>query len=59
MGLKNKEHYVWLVCTGDSCSTPGKSRYTTWKKLKAAYKLEKSKYCKFCRKHTVHKEKKL
>ena len=57
MGLKNKEHYVWLVC--QECTPSGKGRYTTWKKLKAAYKLEKKKYCRFCRKHTVHKEKKL
>lgn len=54
MGLKNKEHYVWLVC--GECD---RRHYTTWKKLKAAYKLEKSKYCKFCRRHTAHKEKKL
>ena len=54
MGLKNKEHYVWLIC--QECPS---GRYTTWKKIKAPYKLEKKKYCRFCRKHTMHKEKKL
>ena len=52
--MKTKERYVWLVCS--DCSNRG---YTTHKRLKAAYKLEKKKYCRFCRKHTVHKEKKL
>ncbi|MEM7306257.1 MAG: 50S ribosomal protein L33 [Planctomycetota bacterium] len=55
--MKIKERYVFLVCTG--CETPGKSRYTTHKRQKAAYKLQKNKYCRWCRKHTPHKEKKL
>ena len=55
--MKIKERYVWLVCTG--CDSPGRSRYTTHKRQKAAYKLEKKKFCRRCRTHTVHKEKKL
>ena len=52
--MKIKERYVFLVC--QDC----KNRwYTTHKRSKATYKLEKQKFCKFCRKHTLHKERKL
>ncbi len=52
--MKNKERFVFLACT--EC---GSRRNTTHKRLKAAYKLEKKKYCAQCRKHVSHKEKKL
>ena len=52
--VKIKERYVFLVCS--ACSN---RNYTTHKRLKATYKLEKKKWCKFCREHTLHKEKKL
>lgn len=52
--MKIKERYIFLECT--TCSN---RNYTTHKRLKATYKLEKKKYCPFCRKHTGHKEKKL
>ena len=52
--MKIKERYVFLECT--ECKN---RNYTTHKRQKAAYKLEKNKYCRFCRKHLPHKEKKL
>ena len=52
--MKIKERYVYLVCT--ECSN---RNYTTHKRQKSTKKLEKSKYCRFCRKHVPHKEKKL
>ena len=52
--MKIKERYVWLVC-----SECGFRHYVTHKRLKATYKVAKKKYCKLCRKHTEHKEKKL
>ena len=52
--MKVKERFVFLECT--ECRN---RNYTTHKRLKAAYKLEKNKFCAFCRKHTPHKEKKL
>ena len=52
--MKTKERYVYLRYT--ECSN---RNYTTHKRLKAAYKLEKKKYCNFCRAHTPHREKKL
>jgi large subunit ribosomal protein L33 len=52
--MKTKERFAFLECT--VCSN---RNYTTHKRLKATYKLEKAKYCRFCRKHTSHKEKKL
>jgi large subunit ribosomal protein L33 len=52
--MKIKERYVFLVC--GECDN---RNYTTHKRQKAAYKLEKKKYCAFCRKRTNHKEKKL
>ena len=52
--MKVKERYVFLECT--VCKH---RNYTTHKRLKAAYKLEKKKYCNYCRAHTSHREKKL
>ena len=52
--MKIKERFVFLECT--ECRN---RNYTTHKRLKAAYKLEKKKYCPFCRKHQPHREKKL
>lgn len=52
--MKIKERFIWLVCT--KCSN---RNYTTHKRQKAAYKVAKNKYCKFCREHTEHKERKL
>ena len=52
--MKNKERHVFLECT--DCRN---RNYTTHKKARAEYKLEMSKYCRFCRKHTAHREKKL
>jgi len=52
--MKVKDRYVFLMCL--DCRN---RNYTTHKRLKAAYKLEKKKYCRFCRKHTDHKERKL
>ena len=52
--MKIKERYVFLECT--ECSN---RNYTTHKRLKSSYQLEKKKYCPFCRKHAPHKEKKL
>ena len=52
--MKTKERFVFLECT--EC----KNRYyTTHKRQRATYKLEKKKLCRFCRKHTSHKEHKL
>ena len=42
--MKTKERYVFLECT--VCRN---RNYTTHKKLKAAYKIEKAKYCQFCK----------
>ena len=52
--MKNKERYVFLECT--ECRN---RNYTTGKRVRAEYKLEKKKYCRFCRGHKVHKEKKV
>ena len=52
--MKIKERYVYLVCS--ECSN---RNYTTHKRQKATYKLEKKKFCPFCRGHKLHKEKKL
>ena len=39
------------------CTACKRKNYQTSKnKQKTTDKLEKSKYCKFCRKHTAHKE---
>jgi len=52
--MNNEERYVFLECT--ACKN---RNYTTFKRVKATYKLEKRKYCRHCRSHQVHKEKKL
>ena len=40
-----------------ACSECKRNNYTTTKNKKTnTEKLERSKYCRFCRKHTVHKE---
>ena len=52
--MKVKERYIFLECT--ECSN---RNYPPHKRLKATYKLAKMKYCRFCRKHVSHKEKKL
>jgi large subunit ribosomal protein L33 len=52
--MKTKERFVFLQCT--ECKN---RNYTTHKRQKAAYKLEKKKFCPFCRKHVSHKEHKL
>jgi len=43
--------YVWLECT--ECR---RLNYRTSKETRGAGKLELKKYCRFDRKHTVHKE---
>jgi large subunit ribosomal protein L33 len=40
------------------CSDCGRRNYTLRKRTKAQWKLELNKYCRFDRKHTVHKERK-
>ncbi len=40
------------------CSVCGNRNYRTSKQTRAQTKLELKKYCKWCRKHTAHKEKK-
>ena len=46
---------VALACAG--CETPGMSVYwTTKNKKNDPDRLERSKFCKFCRKHVPHKE---
>jgi large subunit ribosomal protein L33 len=52
--VKTRERYVFLECT--ACKN---RNYTTFKRQKSGYKLEKKKFCSFCRKHTPHKEHKL
>lgn len=52
--MKNRERHVFL-----ECATCGERNYTTYKRPKAPYKLEKRKFCRRCRAHTSHKEKKL
>jgi len=52
--MKIKERFVFLVC--GECKN---RNYTTHKRQKAVYKLEKRKYCRFCRKDTPHMERKL
>jgi large subunit ribosomal protein L33 len=52
--MKIKDRHVFLVCS--ECSN---RNYTTHKRSKSTYKLEKKKHCRFCGKHTAHKEKKL
>ena len=58
MGKSSKRVIAYMECT--SCRTsgmPGVSRYTTTKnKQTQQERLELKKYCRFERKHTVHKE---
>lgn len=50
--------FVKLVCPGETNRNCG-SMYTTTKNKKTMQKkLELKKFCKFCRKHTLHKESK-
>jgi large subunit ribosomal protein L33 len=40
------------------CSDCGSRNYRTSKRIKGAtYKVNLKKYCRYCRKHTLHKEK--
>jgi len=41
------------------CSECGRRNYVTSREMRRGSKLELKKYCRFCRKHTVHKEHKL
>ncbi len=41
------------------CTECGRRNYTTTKRRDNRTKMEIRKYCKFCRKHTVHREKKV
>ncbi len=43
--------YVWLECT--EC---GDRNYRVQKETRGAERLERKKYCKRLRKHTIHKE---
>jgi large subunit ribosomal protein L33 len=53
--MASKREIIKLACTG--CATPGKSAYfLTKNKRTKSEKIVTSKYCKFCRKHTEHKE---
>ncbi|MBU2101209.1 50S ribosomal protein L33 [Patescibacteria group bacterium] len=54
MGLKSKftEYLVTMKCT--VCKN--KNYYTRKNKRVVERKLEHKKYCKFCKKHTLHKE---
>ena len=50
---KGARDYVAMECAG--C---GNRNYRTSKNMRSQTKLELSKYCGTCRKHTEHKEKK-
>ncbi|MGQ9465152.1 MAG: 50S ribosomal protein L33 [bacterium] len=39
-----------------ACTACNNRNYTTTKDKKKQMRLEIKKYCKFCRKHTIHKE---
>ena len=58
MAKKGNRVQVILECTEQKASgVPGMSRYITTKNKKNdPDRLEMNKYCKFCRKHTLHKE---
>ncbi len=45
--------YITLECT--ECKN---QNYRTDREMKSGEKLELAKYCRFCRKHTKHKERK-
>jgi large subunit ribosomal protein L33 len=50
MAVKTK-NLIKLRCSG--CQ---KINYYNWKKKGVEYKLNLKKFCKYCRKHTEHKE---
>ena len=58
--MAKKENRINIQLECQSCrkaETPGVSRYVTEKnKKKTTARIELKKYCKFERKHTVHKE---
>ena len=60
MAKKNKDARVQVIleCTEQKNSgVPGMSRYVTTKNKKnTPERLELKKYCRFCRKHTLHRE---
>ena len=58
MAKKGNRVQVILECTEQkTTSVPGTSRYITNKNKKNdPDRLERNKFCKFCRKHTPHKE---
>ncbi len=45
--------YITLACT--ECNN---RNYRTGKEMKQTGRIELKKFCKFCRKHTLHKEQK-
>ncbi|HPX93970.1 MAG TPA: 50S ribosomal protein L33 [Candidatus Moranbacteria bacterium] len=52
MATKTKENLVKMKCSVCKRIT----YYTSRNKKKIKEKLELKKYCKFCKKHTLHKE---
>ena len=50
-GLLTMREYVWL-----ECSVCGNRNYRTQKETRGTDRLERKKYCRKERKHTVHKE---
>ena len=52
MATKTKENLVKMKCS--ECKNI--TYYTSRNKKKIKEKLELNKYCKFCKKHTLHKE---
>lgn len=58
MAKKGNRNVITLECTTcKDSSVPGVSRYTTEKNKKNnAERLEVMKYCRFEKKHTLHKE---
>lgn len=51
MAKKRKKDYVKMKC--DECD---RLNYTLHKSKKVEGKLELKKFCKWCKKHTLHKE---
>ena len=58
MAKKGNRVQVILECTEQKASgVPGMSRYITPKNKKnTPDRIELNKYCRFCKKHTVHRE---
>ena len=58
MAKKGNRVQVILECTEQKASgVPGMSRYITTKNKKnTPDRIELNKYCRFCKKHTVHTE---